>query len=582
MDNGEKKISSLFDGRTIFNIPEYQRTYAWEKRQLAEFLEDIENQKVDRTYFLGTVLFEEKEPQNNYEIIDVVDGQQRITTIIIFMYVLIGKLKAYAKDDAAEQEKIELLSETYVKHKSRYKLKVQEEDNDFFQSYILSDKDGKYYIRTPSQGRLYESKKFFQEKLSRHDVSHIQAILKKIDQNSKVLVYSVKDTAEATLIFETTNDRGKGLTNLEKIKSFMMYKGYIASTESPDQLLKTIRSRFSDIYREYEKIKDQVDEDFILQYHFIAHEDWTSKDFQQYVLEVKSRVNKLIANEKDSEALKYIDKYTRELKETFQTVHEIIKSDITSLRDIFILGRIGNFWPLLIKAYKYSADNREAFSSLVSVLEIYSFRIYSVNQNKANAGQSRLYAYARDFKGDFSKLKSSLRATILEYSSDKKFKNNLSDPYIYNWMSSRDMAYFFWKYENHLRVSKQPKAHPMPQQDITNKNTPLRISIEHIASQNPRNTIIVDESIIPKIDDEFEEDYLHSIGNLTIDPQSANSSKGNSDFPIKKSKYFAKAPFKIQNELEDYVQNGKWSSESIRKRSKVLIKFALSTWAVSE
>ena len=45
MDNGEKKISTLFGGRTIFNIPEYQRAYAWSKPQLKDFIEDLDNQK---------------------------------------------------------------------------------------------------------------------------------------------------------------------------------------------------------------------------------------------------------------------------------------------------------------------------------------------------------------------------------------------------------------------------------------------------------------------------------------------------------------------------------------------------------
>lgn len=271
MDNGEKKISSLFDGRTVFNIPEYQRAYAWEKSQLSDFIEDIKNQKVDRSYFLGTVLFEEKGLEKNYEIIDIVDGQQRITTIIIFMAVLIQRLREESESDD-EIEDIDLLYETYVKHKRQYKLRALEEDNDFFHSYIVGENSGKGYIRTPAQRRLYKAKKYFVDFMSELNKEELNNIKTKIDENSRVLVYSVKDTAEATLIFETTNDRGKGLTNLEKIKSFMMYKSYVASEETPEQLLNTIRSRFSDIYKEYEKYEHKIDEDSILQYHFIAHQ----------------------------------------------------------------------------------------------------------------------------------------------------------------------------------------------------------------------------------------------------------------------------------------------------------------------
>lgn len=578
MDNGEKKISSLFDGRTVFNIPEYQRAYAWEENQLSDFVEDIKNQKEDRSYFLGTVLFEEKGLEKNYEIIDIVDGQQRITTIIIFMSVLIECLKRKISNDD-ELEEIDLLFETYVKHKRQYKLRALEEDNDFFHSYILGDKSGKDYIRTPAQRRLYLSKIYFENYLSALEKDELNSIRKKIDENSRVLVYSVKDTAEATLIFETTNDRGKGLTNLEKIKSFMMYKSYVASEEIPDQLLNTIRARFSDIYKEYERYEDKIDEDSILQYHFIGHQKWNEKEYQNYVVKVKESVNSYISIGNNIASLEFIDKYTKELKETFFAVHEILQSKLEYLRNIFVLSRTGNFWPLLIKTYKFDTTNEKSkFSRITHLLEIYSFRVYAVNQNRGNTGQTKLYSYARDFSGDYSKLEELLVKIISEYSGDNIFKSNLSDSYIYEWMSTRDLSYFFWKYENYLRTSKQPKSSPMSEDEFMSQNLKYKFSIEHIASQNPKKSIIKDENILPEISDEFKEQYLHSIGNLTVDPLSANSSKGNRNFEDKNERYFRKAPFKTQNELEGFMVDDVWSEKSIINRKDVLIEFALTQW----
>ena len=235
MDNGEKKISSLFNGRTIFNIPEYQRAYAWSDLQLREFLDDLNNQKLNRSYFLGTVLFEEKGLEGNHEIIDIVDGQQRITTIIIFMSCLINRMRELDPSEE-DEDNLNLLYETYIKYHKQYKLRALEEDNDFFHSYILEDSNGENFIRTPAQRRLYLAKEFFIGRLELLSKAELEILKSKMDEFSRVLVYSVKDTAEATLIFETTNDRGKGLTNLEKIKSFMMYKSYIASDDLPEDL----------------------------------------------------------------------------------------------------------------------------------------------------------------------------------------------------------------------------------------------------------------------------------------------------------------------------------------------------------
>ncbi len=582
MDNGEKKLSSLFDGRTIFNVPEYQRAYAWGNSQLQDFVEDIENQKIDRSYFLGTVLFEEKGQEKNYKLIDIVDGQQRITTIIIFMCVLIECLRNLTNDED-ELDDIDLLFETYVKYKSQFKLRALDEDNDFFHSYILSDSCGKDYIRTPAQRRLYKAKRFFSEYLSRLSKEELLVIKNKVDENSRVLVYSVQDTAEATLIFETTNDRGKGLTNLEKIKSFLMYKSYISSEETPEDLLNSIRSRFSDIYKEYEKYESKISEDSILQYHFIAHEKWSAKEYQKYVTKVKLKVNNFIANKNNDDALDFIDKYSVELKESFLTVHDILKHKSPELRDIFILSRTGNFWPLLIKTYKLDkTKEKNKFINIVKLLEKYSFRVYAVNQNRGNTGQSKLFSFARDFNGNYQELEIKIKDIIRSYSNNKTFVANMSDEWIYNWMASRDLSYFFWKYENYLRTTKQPKSSPMSEEEFITRDSKFKLSIEHIASQKPNKLIVKDSNILPEVDEDFEEEYLHCLGNLTIDPQSSNSSKGNKNFEDKNEKYFIRAPFKTQNELDSFVINNEWSRKSIVLRKQHLIDFALSNWNIDE
>ena len=92
MENGQKKISELFDGRKIFSVPYYQMAFAWEEKQLEDFIDDFENQDVSREYFFGTILFQERNSQKSFNMIDIVDGQQRITTLVIFMKNLIDKL----------------------------------------------------------------------------------------------------------------------------------------------------------------------------------------------------------------------------------------------------------------------------------------------------------------------------------------------------------------------------------------------------------------------------------------------------------------------------------------------------------
>jgi uncharacterized protein with ParB-like and HNH nuclease domain len=123
LQDGQKTIKDLFDSSTIFNIPKYQRAYAWEEEQLDAFVEDLENQVEDlenqdtnKDHFFGTILLQKQKPEGEFKIIDIVDGQQRITTIIIFMKLLLTQHKSMGND-------VKRLRRAYIKD-DEYKLRV--------------------------------------------------------------------------------------------------------------------------------------------------------------------------------------------------------------------------------------------------------------------------------------------------------------------------------------------------------------------------------------------------------------------------------------------------------------------------
>lgn len=579
MENGQKTLNDLFDGKKIFKVPEYQRAYAWGEKQLSDFLDDFKNQKLNKDYFFGTILFQETGKKGAYDIIEIVDGQQRITTLIIFLNSLLARFTECDKDTK------ELYIETYIKYKSAYKLEVLSEDNEFFTTYVLeSNNISADIISTPAQKKLIYAKHFFDSKLNGLKQSQLKELLKKVE-STKVLTYSVQDKSEATLIFETTNDRGKQLTNLEKTKSFMMYKTYVSSDE-PESLLSNIQARFCEIYKAYSDIEEFIDENAILQYNFIAYEEWKStqqrKEYQIYMEMMKNKVNNLIDLNEREKTLKYIDRYTKNVRETFSVMKSILTSQFDEIMDIQILGNTANFYPLLIKTYRLDGtDTKSQFRKVCRIIEIFSFRVYGIEGGMANKGQSRLYTLAKEFNGNFEKLYKDLKLAIRDFSSDKDFMTNLGDGDFFTYYSSTVKNYFFWKYENYLRDAEQPVAAPIPYSIFKTQNKRYKFSIEHILPQNPKEEtlkVITDKLKHDRISASFVETYLHSIGNLTIDPVSANSSKGNSDIKIKNTVYFKKAPFKTQNELEGFLDNGKWTHQSISKRKEKLLEFAQLRW----
>lgn len=458
---------------------------------------------------------------------------------------------------------------------------------------ILDDKKASE-TKTPAQKRLLYAKAFFEDKIKCCSDEQIEELLDRVC-STNVLIYLIQDSIEAAMIFETTNDRGKSLTNLEKTKSFLMYKASLCLDE-PEQILGKIQSRFSEVYRDFESmisLNIGVDENSVLQYNYIAYEKWKTdssiKEYTRYMEYFKNTVEELARNSNGAKEDKpllsdYIENYTYNVQQSFSAYKSMYEGRYLEFMDIIALDRTASFMPLLIKCYRYDETNdKSKFRIICRLCEIFSFRVYVIFDKMANKLQSKWYSLARDFDGNFKNASDEIIAMIKDVESDDAFIQALTAPDFCTKYSSPEKNYFYWKYENYLRRTEQPVATPMTHEDLRQKeNKKLVMTIEHIVAQSnsgEKSKVITDAL---KIDvgsvEVFDEKYLNSIGNLTLDPQSANSSKGKKDVDEKNSKYFAKAPYKCQNELEEFMIDDVWTLESIKKRKAKLLTFAKELW----
>lgn len=142
-------ILGLFDSsQKSYEIPVYQRAYSWEKQNWKTFLDDLLEQiQGHNNYFFGNLLLEVMQKNRKYEIID---GQQRITTLTIFMRAILNILNDRGSEPALSafdyQEKINI----YLKNGGNIKLRPVEYDRACYDTLIIDNK--KYFsISTPSQ-----------------------------------------------------------------------------------------------------------------------------------------------------------------------------------------------------------------------------------------------------------------------------------------------------------------------------------------------------------------------------------------------------------------------------------------------
>ena len=339
MDSGPKRIGSLFGADRLFVVPPYQRSYAWRNQQLKDFLDDLSVHDAAKDYFLGTCLFQETILPDGFERVDVVDGQQRLTTVVVLMKCLADE---FARRSPGRD--VSLLGRRYLRDGDRVKLQVQQSEREFFNTFVIGDVRPTQF-EFPSQRRLHFAKEFFREALSARGDTELEALRAKVE-GATVLTYSVKDTGEATLIFETVNDRGKGLSDLEKVKSFLMYRTYQVAEHPADQL-NDIQSRFGDIFRaidDLDQLRARVDENALLRYQYIANFDWvpkkSEKPYDHAIREIKLHFDGILSDR--DKALEQISWYSADLRDCVAAVLSLHRDGSESVRNLFVLDRMAN------------------------------------------------------------------------------------------------------------------------------------------------------------------------------------------------------------------------------------------------
>jgi len=248
-------LDSLFKEK-IFRIPDYQRGYAWQKPQYKDFWEDLVNLQKDRSHYTGVITLKEILPadikddskeywlveDHSYKVFHIVDGQQRLTTCIIFLQSLIEFVRSLHKDKKDEDIYLtDSLALESIITKFIYK---QKPSGDQFLTYkfgYTADNPSYEYMRyrifgEENAGAIQETfytlnlknvKTYFIGQLEAWHKEEgweaIQDLYKKITKRFLFNEYIIKDEFDVFVAFETMNNRGKNLSKLELLKNRLIY-----------------------------------------------------------------------------------------------------------------------------------------------------------------------------------------------------------------------------------------------------------------------------------------------------------------------------------------------------------------------
>jgi hypothetical protein len=409
-----------------------------------------------------------------------------------------------------------------------------------------------------------KQKEFFIKKLSDLSTQKILNILEKIE-NTELTTIELTSKKDAALMFELQNNRGKDLTNMEKLKSYFMYQMYVYSNEDEtDTNIENISNIFKDIYKLINDIK--LDEDSILIYHNQAY----IKGYSYRTLDdLKDEFKKADPDNK----ITWIKEYISELHTTFSNIKKFEHFDSEYKGYLEHLTISAFIYPFIIKGFAYFGDDNQKLNELFKVLEVVLFRAKLIN-SRANI-QDRLNRILLAFDGDIDSLRENIKNKLNEtwYWGDKNTENYLASTSIYG---NNVVNYLLWRYENFL----QTKGYIIKNFSIENEQ------IEHISPKQPDNGIIkngYDTDENNEYDDEFKTDYLNCIGNLMLISGSHNASIGNKPFAGKLASYNKNPLLNQQAEIKQFAKynNGKpvWKKESIDERHEKIVNFCLEAWS---
>jgi hypothetical protein len=404
-------------------------------------------------------------------------------------------------------------------------------------------------------------------------------------------LYTVDDAAEVSVVFETMNNRGKQLTELEKVKNYLLYlttKLNVPSASVRD----AINDSWAVIFKNLMAAGLADTEDQLLRAHWLMTHSPRTRDWKQsksikdaFGLKAYQGSHKVLVTDlmdytktlRDA-SLAFCDIMRPSRSESFAgfdtspDVRAAVKHVSDKLRR---LDNIAPFLPLLIAArLRFSgAEGAGSYLDLVRLCEKFAFRVYGLVEKKANAGQSALFSFGHKLFAraiDLTDVVGSICWHIFHYCPDEDFAQNLES--IGDWYGWSKLKYFLYEYEEHLAATAKVQVVPWKQVQARKRED----SIEHILPQNPKDAYWLDR-FTPEERGKFTDD----LGNLCLTFN--NSSYGRKSFAEKKGAPGQMKPCYANSNLvieRVLAQRDEWTVQAIRDRRAEIAAWALERWKI--
>ena len=560
IDTKTLNLNDILSNGKIYRVPQFQRDYSWEQDNLEDLWNDLEiAEKNADPHYMGSVVLQ----SINNKDFQIIDGQQRFTTLSILTLALIAEIKGLVEKGVEQEEnneRIEILIRQYIGYKDpaslRYssKLFLNENNDGFYQTRLLEFKPPINERKlSDSEKLMWAAYRFFREQVSKkfkdRSGADIASFLNDVVGKWMMFIQiTVQDELNAYTVFETLNSRGVELTSTDLLKNYFFSLVAASATD------------LHHVKNQWKKIIDTVGiKEFpvFLRYYLLASRRIVTKDY--LFKEVKGFVK---TGHDVFHLLDQMESYAYNYMALGNADDELWTSDKDNRNAVSILNafKVTQWKPLAMAAYdKLDAGS---FRRLLQAIIAISYRYNVVAKLQTNDMEK---TYSRAAVNLFHDSSTNIQMVLGDlkplYLNDDDFRNYFEIKQ-FNTKNSADkklIRYTLYKLEGQKTGGSD--------YDFETDNG----TIEHI----------LPESYSPEWQQDFsEEDFernINMLGNLTLLESSKNNKDAADHSFEEKKRVYAGSKFALTRTIDD----PQWTPQNIKKRQANLAKLATAIWKVA-
>jgi len=385
----KKTLISLF-AESLFQIPDYQRGYAWEEKQWKDFIEDIDalvNEGVTSHYTGTVVVYAGRDAEiraygtKRLKVADVVDGQQRLTTSCLYLAEIIRALVRKGESEYKNDISDCLYSGAICK------LSLNNDTGHIFYD-LLKTGHANIAAQTPHEKRLITASTRFREHIGKQltelgaaGVTYLKELYYAVTQKLHFTFYTIEEECEIGMTFELMNSRGKSLSVLELLKNYLMH--WVSRNENDASERSThanlINKNWKDTYTNLGSCTGNEDQCLRIAWilycshipaNWIGYDGFKGDDYipLRTFTAKRTKADTKVFIVSFADGLAEISSYYASIMSP-TTKNTVSQGELQWLTKIHHTGNIANFLPLLVAARKHRTSSSILEADYIALLK---------------------------------------------------------------------------------------------------------------------------------------------------------------------------------------------------------------------